>query len=170
MVSLHIAVSESKCCHINVHRAKSSRNLHFFFLHRIKSLSYPTTTFINSLWGKTDKQTRNNSTVQNLLKSRICCCSYSVAKSHLTLCNPMDCSTPGSSVLHYLPEFAQSHEHWVTDTILTISFSAAPSPLAFHLSQHQGLFQWVGSSHQVAKVLELQPQLQWTFYALVYFF
>ena len=80
------------------------------------------------------------------------CCS--VAQLCLALCDLMDSSPPGSSVLHYLPEFAQIYVQWVSDANLTIS-SAAPS-FAFNLSQHQGLFQWVGSSYQVAKVLEIQ--------------
>ena len=66
--------------------------------------------------------------------------------------------------LHYLPEFAQTHVHWVTDAIQASPPLSSPSPPAFNLSQHQGLFQWVSSSHQVAKVLELQPQnlsLEW---------
>ena len=73
-----------------------------------------------------------------------------------TLCHPMDCNTPGFSVLHYLPEFAQIYVHWVSDAIQPSHPLSSPSPLALNLSQHQGLFQWVGSSHQVAKILELQ--------------
>ena len=78
----------------------------------------------------------------------------------------MDCSTPGSSVLHYLPGFAQSHVHWTNDAIYLSHPLPPSSPFAFNISQHQGLFQWVGSSHQVAKVLELQLQhqsFQWIF-------
>ena len=82
------------------------------------------------------------------------CCS--VTQLCLTLCNPMDCSTPGFPVLHYLPDFAQIHVRWVGDAI-SPSHPLQPSfPFAFNLSQHQGLFQWVSSSHQVVKVLELQ--------------
>ena len=69
----------------------------------------------------------------------------------------MDCSTPGFPVLHYLPEFAQTHVHCVNDVSVILS-SVTPSPLALNLSQHQGLFQSVGTSPQVAKVLELQHQ------------
>ena len=87
----------------------------------------------------------------------ICCCS--VPKLCSTLCYPMDCSTPGSSVLHYLPEFAQTHVNWVDDAIYLI-LCCIPSPFAFNPSQHQGLFQWVGSSYQMVKVLELQLQHQ----------
>ena len=90
----------------------------------------------------------------------------SVAQSCLTLCDPMDCSTPGFPVHQQLPEFAQTHVHWVNDAIQPSHPLSSPSPPAFNLSQHQGLFQWVSSSNQVAKVLEfqLQPQsFQWIF-------
>ena len=70
----------------------------------------------------------------------------------------MDCSTPGFPVLHYLPEFAQTHVHWVGDAIKPSHPLFSPSPSTLNLLQHQGLFQWVGSSHQVAKALELQYQ------------
>ena len=84
----------------------------------------------------------------------------SVTQSCLTLCSPMDCSTPGLPVHHQLPEFTQTHVHWDSDTIQP-SYPLLPSsPPAFNLSQHQGLFRWVSSSHQVAKVLEFQLQHQ----------
>ena len=80
------------------------------------------------------------------------------------LCNPMNCSAPGFPVLHYLPEFAQIHVHWVGDAIQPSHPLSSPSPPALNLSHHQGLFHWVNSSHQVAKVLELQHQcFQWIF-------
>ena len=82
----------------------------------------------------------------------MCCCS--VTQSCLTLCDPRNCSTPGFPVLHYFPEFAQTHVHWVGDAIQPSNRLLSPSPPAFNLSQHQGLFHWVSSSHQVAKVLE----------------
>ena len=72
----------------------------------------------------------------------------------------MDCSTPGLPVHHQLPELTQTHVHWVSDAIQPSHPLSPPSPPAFNPSQHQGLFQWVGSSHLVAKVLELQPQNQ----------
>ena len=84
----------------------------------------------------------------------------SVAQLCLTLCNPMDCSMPGFPVHHQLPEPTQTHVHWVSDTIQPSHPLLSPSPPAFNLSQHQGLFQWVSSSHQVAKVLEFQLQHQ----------
>ena len=68
----------------------------------------------------------------------------------------MDCSTPGFPVFHHLPELAQTHVHWVGDAIQPSHPLSPPSPPAFNLSQHQGLFQWVGSLHQMAKVLELK--------------
>ena len=68
---------------------------------------------------------------------------------------PMDCTTPGFRVLHHLPELAQTHVHWVCDAFQSSCPLWFPSPPALNLSQHQGLFQWVDSSHQVAKVLEL---------------
>ena len=88
------------------------------------------------------------------------CCCCSVAQSCPTLWSLMYCSTPGLPVLHYLPEFAQSHVHQVGDAIQLSPPLSSLSPLAFNLSQNHGLFQWVGSSHQVAKILELHLQLQ----------
>ena len=88
----------------------------------------------------------------------------SVTQSCLTLCDPMDCSTPGFLVHHQLPELPQTHVHRVGDAIQPSRPRSSPSPPAFSLSQYQGLFQWVSSSHHVAKVLELQLQhqsLQW---------
>ena len=72
----------------------------------------------------------------------------------------MDCSTLGFPVHHQLPEIAQTHVHWVSDVIQPSHPLSSPSPPAFNLSQHQGLFQWVNSSPQVAKVLEFQLQHQ----------
>ena len=87
-------------------------------------------------------------------------CYCSVAQSCPTLCNHMNCSTPGFPVLHYLLEFAQTHVHWIDDAIQPSHALSLPSPHAFSLSQHQGLFHWVSSSHQVAKIWELQFQHQ----------
>ena len=80
------------------------------------------------------------------------------------LCHPMDCSTPGLPVHHQLPEFTQTHvqSRWCHPTV------SSPS-LAFNLSQHQGLFQWVSSSHQAAKVLEFQHQSFCEFSGLISF-
>ena len=90
----------------------------------------------------------------------------SVTKSYPTLCNPIDISMPGFPVLHYLPEFVQTHAYWVGDAIKpSYPLSLAPNP-ALNLSQHQDIFQWVSSSSQVDKGLELQIQhqsFQWIF-------
>ena len=80
----------------------------------------------------------------------------SVAQLCPTLCDPMNRSTPGLPVLHQLPEFTQTHVQWVSDAIQPSHPLLSPSPLAPSPSQHQSLFQWVNSSHEVAKVLEFQ--------------
>ena len=96
---------------------------------------------------------------------RIRCCCCSVAKQtqfakllscYPSLWDPMDCSMPGFPVLHHLPEFAQIHVHWVGDAVWPSHSPLAALPFAFNLSQQLDLFQWVGCSHQVAKVLALQ--------------
>ena len=84
----------------------------------------------------------------------------SVAQWCLTLCDPLDCSTPDFPVHHQPPELAQTHVRRVGDAIQPSHPLSSPSPLTFNLFQHQGLFQWVGSSHEVAKALELQLQHQ----------
>ena len=89
----------------------------------------------------------------------------SVVQSCPTLCDPMDSSTPGFPVHHHLPESTQTHVHWVGDAIKPSHPLSSPSPPAFNLSQNQGPFNWVSSSHQVANVLEFQLQhqsFQWT--------
>ena len=84
----------------------------------------------------------------------------SVPQSYLTLCHPMDCSTPGFPVHHQLPEFTQTHIHWASDAIQQSHPLSSPLTSTFNLSQHQGLFQSVSSLHQVVKVLEFQLQQQ----------
>ena len=84
----------------------------------------------------------------------------SVAQSCLTLWDPMDCSMPSFPVHHQLPEHAQIHVHWVGDAIQPSHPLSSPSSPAFNLSHHQGLFQWVSLSHQVAKELKFQIQHQ----------
>ena len=89
----------------------------------------------------------------------------SVAQSCPTLCDPMNRSMPGLPVHHQLPEFTQTHVHRVGDAIQSSHPLSSPSPPATNPSQHQGLFQWDNSSHEVAKVLEFQLQhqsFQWT--------
>ena len=102
----------------------------------------------------------------SILSIRLSVQFSSVAQSCLTLCNPMNRSMPGLPVHHQLPESTQNHVHWVSDAIQPSHPLSSPSPPALNLSQHQDLFQWVSSSHQVAKVLEFQLKhhsFQWTF-------
>ena len=82
----------------------------------------------------------------------------SAAQSCLTLCDPKNCSTPGLPVHQQLPKFTQTHVHRVSDAIQPSHPLSSPSPPAPYPSQHQSLFQWVNSSHEVAKVLEFQVQ------------
>ena len=93
----------------------------------------------------------------NSFKSNIASVQFSsVVQSCLTLCDPMNCSTPGPPVHHRLPEFTQTHVHQVNDAIQPSHPRSSPTPPAPNPSQHQSLFQWVNSSHEVAKVLEFQ--------------
>ena len=99
--------------------------------------------------------------VQRIEKTRVKCgIQFSlVIQSYPNLCDPMDCSTPGLPVHHQLPEFAQTHVHWVGEAIQPSHPLWSPSPPGFNL------FQWVSSSHQLAKALEFQLQhqsFQWT--------
>ena len=81
-----------------------------------------------------------------------------VAQSCPTLYNPINHSTPGLPVHHQLLEFTQTYVHWVSDAIQPSHPLSSPFPPAPNPSQHQGLFQWVNSSHEVGKVLEFQLQ------------
>ena len=90
----------------------------------------------------------------------------SVAQSCPTFCDPMDCRMAGLPIHRQLPEFTQTHIHWVGAALPPSHLLSSPSPPAFNLSQHQDLFQGVSSSHQAAKVLEFQFQhqsFQWIF-------
>ena len=87
------------------------------------------------------------------------------AQTCLTLCDLIYCRTLGLPVHHQLLELTQTHVHWVSDATQPYHALSSPSSPAFNLSQHQGLFKWVSSSHQGAKVLEFQLQhqsFQWT--------
>ena len=88
---------------------------------------------------ETCKEQQNHILEENKTKQNIICC-FSVTQSHPTLCDPMDCSIPGFPVLHCLPELAQIQVHWVGDAIQPYHPLLSPSPPAFNLSQHQGLF------------------------------
>ena len=90
----------------------------------------------------------------------------SVTQSCPTVWDSKDCTTPGFPVHHQLPEMAQTHVHWLGDAIQLLHPLLSPSLPAFNFSQHLGLFQWVSSSHQVVRVLELQlhhQSFQWIF-------
>ena len=113
---------------------------------------------VEKCWKDHQRQHGFGQPTVNLLICSSCC--YSMAKLCPPLHDPMDCSMPGFLVLHPLPELAQTHVHWVSDAIQPSHLLSPPSLPALNLSQHQGPFQWVGSSHQVAKVLELQLQPQ----------
>ena len=120
----------------------------------------------------THKVTHSRHTISPSGQMKLTSCLYpltlqfnSVAQSCLTLCDPMNCTTPGLPVHHQLPESIQTQVRWVSDAIQPSHPLSSPSPPALNLSQHQSLFKWVSSSHQVAKVLEFQPQhqsFQWT--------
>ena len=114
--------------------------------------------FISTCWNST------NTVLQSQWKEQSPSCSV-FTQSCPTLCNSMNCSTPGLPVYHQLLEFTQTHVHWVGDAIQPSYALSSPSPPALNLSQHQGLFKWVSSPQQVAKLLEFQLQhqsFQWT--------
>ena len=90
---------------------------------------------------------------------KLCAAQFSsVAQSCPTLCNPMDCSTPGLPVHHQLLEFTQTHVYWVGDAIQPSHPLSSPSSSAFNLSQHQGLFNWVSSSLRKSVLKEINPK------------
>ena len=124
---------------------------------KLRSWKSRTSSWLQRQWGASHP--RGNVLVAgNLVPLASCCCS--VPKLCPTLCHLMDCSTPGFPVFLYLLEFAQIHVHRVSGAIQPPHPLSPPSPSAFNLPQHQGLFQWISSSPQVARVLELQFQLQ----------
>ena len=103
--------------------------------------------------------------LQSMGSQRVRCCQSVQSLSHVRLFVTPNCSMPGLPVHHQLPEFIQTHVHWVSDAIQQSHPLLSPSPPAPNPSQNQGLFKWVSSSHQVAKVLEFQLQhqfFQWT--------
>ena len=131
---------------------------HFCFRTFIQSFRTPDITFDNlTSWSRWEILAVLFRFSFFLMYATRCCL---VAQSCLTLCDLMECGTPGFPVLHHLPELAQTHVYWVSDAIQSSHPLWSPSPPAFNLSQHQILFQWVGSLYQVAKVLELQLQHQ----------
>ena len=148
-----------------------SRSFHvlvtFVFLVAPRARTWPLVDLSNDCWMNSSTQLRKKTLQEDLcvakrhsMRSIHAFQFSSVAQSCPTLCNPMDCSTPGFPVHHQLLELAQTHVHRVCDAIQPSHPLSFPSPPAFNLSQHQGLFQWVSSLHQVAKVLEFQLQHQ----------
>ena len=110
---------------------------------------------LSFLTRKIDVQTSNSLKLDAWLSMSHCCYYWSVTKPCPTLSDPMDWGFP---VLHYLLELAQTHFHWVDDAIQPSHPLLPRFPPALSLSQHQGLFQWVSSSHQGANIVELQHQ------------
>ena len=143
---------------------------HFFGCHFENSLLLSQDTLskdiLLSLWPFFSScSPQNRSQLSPLYINPIYFSLSSVTQSCPTLCDAMNCSTPRLPVHHQLPEFTQTHVHWVSDAIQQYHPLSSPSPPALNLSQHQGLFKWVSSSYQVAKVLEFQLQhqsFQWT--------
>ena len=103
-------------------------------------------TYVICFLGKKDMNIKNSNSVQ----------FSSVAQSCPTLCDPVNCSMSGLPVHHQLPEFTQTHVHRVSDAIQPSHALSSSSPPAPNPSQHQSLFQWVNSLHEMAKVLEFQ--------------
>ena len=132
-----------------------SKRLLFSWLHSLSTVILEPKTRVFP-WSSKSSYSSLLAPTPKILKD--CCCS--VTKSCSTLCDPMNSSTSGFLVLHYLLEFVQTHVCWVSDAIQPSHPLSSPSLPAFNLSHHQGLFQWVSSSHQVTKVLEFQLQHQ----------
>ena len=117
------------------------------------------TSFLPILWGLVLYSEASCFTVWYLIFIIVFISSVqfsSVTQSCPTVCDPMNCSTPGLPVHHQLPEFTQTHIHQVSDASQPSQPLSSPSPPAPNPSQHQSLFQWVNSSHEVAKELESQ--------------
>ena len=112
------------------------------------SISHSTESTSHTIQTRKIKEKNNHHSLQ-MIWCYISVPLSSVTQSCPTLCDPMNCSTPGLPVHHQLPEFTQTHVHWVGDAIQPSHPLSSPSPPALNLSQHQALFQWVGSSHQV---------------------
>ena len=126
------------------------------------TIHYWTTLLIK--WFRFEKHSSSYKEPSSILGEYKIFFNPSVTQSCLPLCDPMDCSTPGLPVHHQLPELAQTHVCQVSDVIQPSHPLSSPPPPTFNLSQHQGPFQWVSSSHQVNKVLEFQYQsFQWIF-------
>ena len=127
----------------------------------VKGLNYDKRWILNFWWWTCYSGYRSLNKVLNTWNLYNVTSQCSVQSlSRVRLCDPMDHSMPGLLVHHQLLEFTQTYLHWVGDAIQPSYPLSSPSPPALNLSQHQGLFKWVSSSHQVAKVLEFQLQHQ----------
>ena len=119
--------------------------------------------------GKKQNQLFANPTPSTHFYRWFCLIQFSsVTQSCPTLWDRMNHSTPGLPVHHQLPELAQTHVHWVSDAIQPSSPLSSPSLPAFNLSQHQGLFKWVSSLHQLAKILEFHTSWIWLLCFILY--
>ena len=145
-------------------KSNNAFTYHFFtkenLILQIKNLKYrPSKTsvylFCSKSWSRISGQVERLFTVYHKFMLLLQF-SSGLSLSRVWLCNPMNRSTPGLPVHHQLPEFTQSQVHWVSDAIQPSHPLSSPSPPAPNPSQHQSLFQWVNSSHEVAKVLEFQ--------------
>ena len=112
---------------------------------------FPPCLLLNG-WRKLEKGPENIIEIIKELQQGFHISSVQSLKLCLTLCDPMDCSTPGLPVRHHLPELVQTHVHWVGDAIQPSHPLSSPSPPAFNLSQHQSLFKWVSSSHHKSRI------------------
>ena len=129
------------------------------------TLSFPITVW-SRCWPSASKASESQSVEQENWMSYPPFQFISLSQLCPTLWDPMDCSTPGFPVHHQFLNFNQTHVHQAGDAIQPSHPLLSPSPPAFNPSQHQGLFKWVSSSHQVDKILEFQLQhqsFQWIF-------
>ena len=159
-IALFVLYYVCRCDFLSVSTMNSREGIRseFFLLHIFDCVDH------NKLWKILKKMGKRPAYLSP--EKPICKSVSSVAQSCPILCHPIDCSTPGFPVHHQLPKLAQTHIHHVSDATQPSHPLSSPSPPAFNLSQHQGLFQGVSSSHPVAKVLEFQLQyqsFQWIF-------
>ena len=138
--------------HRKTHLEPLHSKLHFYLTFKWQIIALFSDLVISKLWyeyksprkfggGKKKKERKKANRLrpwQTSASLGFCCCS--VTKSHLIPSDPMSCSVPDFPVLHYIPEFAQTHVHWVSDAIQPFHSLSPPSPPALNLSQHQGLF------------------------------
>ena len=125
----------SRVLHLMLWREKVDSESHILWLLGLGKTPFPLRASVSL-----------NILLLHFLSSRCCC---SITKSCPTLCDPMDCGTPGFPVLYCLLEFAQGHVHWISDAIQTSHPLSPSSPSAFNLSQHQGFFQWASCLYPI---------------------